>query len=77
MPCARSGYTLQCDCCLKYVICSRFSTFMHLIANIMVDRIFVRRTFVLHVFERFTDSVNSFFSHVGIEHAFVEFHFVF
>ena len=47
------------------------------LANIMVDRIVVRRTFVLHVFERFTDSANSVFSHVGIEHAFVEFHFVF
>ena len=47
------------------------------LANIMVDRIFVRRTFVLHVFERFTDSANSVFSHVGIEHAFAEFHFVF
>ena len=46
-------------------------------ANIMVDHIFVRRTLVLHVFERFTDSANSVFSHVGIEHAFVEFHFVF
>ena len=34
----------------------------HALANIMVDRIFVRRTFVLHVFERLTDSANSFFS---------------
>ena len=51
----------------------------HALANIMVDTCstFVRRTFVLHVFERFTDSANSLFSHVGIDHAFVEFHFVF
>ena len=41
----------------------------HALANIMVDRIFVRRSFV---FERFTDSANSFFKHVGIEHAFVK-----
>ena len=27
----------------------------------------------MHVFERFTDSANSFFSHVDIEHASVEF----
>ena len=46
---------------------------MHLIANIMVDLNFESRTFVLHVVGRFADSVNISFSHVGIEHASVEF----
>ena len=41
----------------------------HELANIMVVLICKK----LHVFERFTDSAKSFFSHVGIEHASVEF----
>ena len=40
----------------------------------MVDLLtFESRTFVLHVFEGFADSVNIFFSHVDIKHAPVEF----
>ena len=47
----------------------------HELANIMVFLIFCLSHICkrLQVFERFTDSANSFFSHVGIEHASVEF----